>query len=156
MFPNSEPYFLRKLRHLLENNNIHVHPDAGSWYILAPDGSLWECTVPELEKDSTKEVLNWSVELLCLSKYRVRIGNCLSNAGVATVGALVNMTEGDLLRLPNFGRKCLRTLKTALSKVHLSLRKDQKHHFHKQRLVEVDDGYARDGEGRLKDTTFYG
>jgi len=51
----------------------------------------------------------------------VRATNCLENAGIQTVGQLVSLTEWELLRIRNFGRKTLGEIKHALQEVGLSL-----------------------------------
>ncbi len=51
----------------------------------------------------------------------VRSANCLKNANIGYIGELVKMTELDLLRTPNFGRKSLNEIKEVLSTMELSL-----------------------------------
>ena len=51
----------------------------------------------------------------------VRASNCLESAKVATVGELVRMTEGDLLKVRSFGRTSLREVKRKLADLGLSL-----------------------------------
>jgi DNA-directed RNA polymerase alpha subunit len=49
----------------------------------------------------------------------VRISNALRNDGAVTLGDVVKLTEGELLRMPNFGRKSLAELKEALASLGL-------------------------------------
>jgi DNA-directed RNA polymerase subunit alpha len=63
------------------------------------------------------EILNRSVEELELS---VRSYNCLKNAGIQTIGDLVQKTEQEMLRTKNFGRKSLNEIKELLSGLRLS------------------------------------
>lgn len=51
----------------------------------------------------------------------VRSANCLKNANIGYIGELVKMTEMNLLRTPNFGRKSLNEIKEVLSTMELSL-----------------------------------
>jgi len=51
----------------------------------------------------------------------IRVMSVLLNNGTTTVGLLVNQTESDLLRLPNFGRKSLNEIKEVLSGMSLEL-----------------------------------
>jgi DNA-directed RNA polymerase alpha subunit len=44
-----------------------------------------------------------------------RIGHCLHNEGIETVGQLSGKSDGDLLRIPNFGRKSLFELSWVIS-----------------------------------------
>ena len=51
----------------------------------------------------------------------IRVMSVLLNNGTTTVGLLVNQTESDLLRLPNFGRKSLKEIKEVLCGMSLEL-----------------------------------
>ena len=44
-----------------------------------------------------------------------RAENCLHNEGLKTIGEVSAKSDGDLLRIPNFGRKSLRELKEAIA-----------------------------------------
>jgi hypothetical protein len=50
-----------------------------------------------------------------------RAANALRNVGIVAVGDLVQQTEQELLKLPNFGRVSLAEVKTELSKLKLRL-----------------------------------
>ncbi len=54
----------------------------------------------------------------------VRSANCLKNDNVIYIGDLVQKTEGEMLRTPNFGRKSLNEIKEVLSQMGLSLGMD--------------------------------
>ncbi|MFO1154887.1 MAG: DNA-directed RNA polymerase subunit alpha [Rhodospirillales bacterium] len=51
----------------------------------------------------------------------VRSANCLKNDNIIYIGDLVQKTEADMLRTPNFGRKSLNEIKEVLSQMGLSL-----------------------------------
>jgi DNA-directed RNA polymerase subunit alpha len=51
----------------------------------------------------------------------VRSANCLKNDNIVYIGDLVQKTEGDMLRTPNFGRKSLNEIKEVLSGMGLHL-----------------------------------
>ncbi len=70
----------------------------------------------ELEK--MQENLFRSVEELELS---VRASNCLKNAGIKTIGELVQKSESEMLKTKNFGRKSLNEIKEMLSGMGLAL-----------------------------------
>lgn len=54
-------------------------------------------------------------------EWSIRTGNCLKNANIIYVGDLVQNTEYELLRLPNFGRKSLNETKEVLEGMGLHL-----------------------------------
>ncbi|MRR16991.1 MAG: DNA-directed RNA polymerase subunit alpha [Deltaproteobacteria bacterium] len=70
----------------------------------------------EDEKGNVNEILMRSVEDLELS---VRSANCLKNAGINTIGELVQKTEADMLKTKNFGRKSLSEIKDILNEYGL-------------------------------------
>src|SRR5580693_1824782 len=65
----------------------------------------------ERSMDRVSDQLNRSVEELELS---VRSYNCLKNAGIQTIGELVQKSESEMLRTKNFGRKSLNEIKEIL------------------------------------------
>jgi DNA-directed RNA polymerase subunit alpha len=78
-----------------------------------------EEVIPELtdEKGNANDVLTRSVEDLELS---VRSANCLKNAGINTIGELVQRTEAEMLKTKNFGRKSLSEIKEILNEYSLT------------------------------------
>ena len=54
----------------------------------------------------------------------VRSANCLKNDNVIYIGDLVQKTEAEMLRTPNFGRKSLNEIKEVLSQMGLHLSMD--------------------------------
>ncbi|MBP7765202.1 MAG: DNA-directed RNA polymerase subunit alpha [Deltaproteobacteria bacterium] len=70
----------------------------------------------EDEKGNLNEILSRSVEDLELS---VRSANCLKNAGINTIGELVQKTEAEMLKTKNFGRKSLSEIKDILNEYGL-------------------------------------
>ena len=68
---------------------------------------------PEFNKNLLKKV-----DELELS---VRSMNCLKNDNIIYIGDLVQKTEGEMLRTPNFGRKSLNEIKEVLSSMSLYL-----------------------------------
>jgi DNA-directed RNA polymerase subunit alpha len=71
----------------------------------------------EDEKGDVNKVLLRSVEDLELS---VRSANCLKNAGINTIGELVQKTEAEMLKTKNFGRKSLSEIKDILGEYGLA------------------------------------
>ena len=76
-------------------------------------------TVPEksTEPEFNKNLLR-KVEELELS---VRSMNCLKNDNIIYIGDLVQKSEGEMLRTPNFGRKSLNEIKEVLTGMSLYL-----------------------------------
>ncbi|MDD2276103.1 MAG: DNA-directed RNA polymerase subunit alpha [Smithellaceae bacterium] len=78
-----------------------------------------EDAAPEQESPggNVNEILMRSVEDLELS---VRSANCLKNAGINTIGELVQKTEAEMLKTKNFGRKSLSEIKDILNEYGLA------------------------------------
>jgi DNA-directed RNA polymerase subunit alpha len=74
---------------------------------------------PEIEDEQSNinEILLRTVEDLELS---VRSANCLKNAGINTIGELVQRTEAEMLKTKNFGRKSLTEIKEILDEYNLN------------------------------------
>ena len=51
----------------------------------------------------------------------VRSANCLKNDNIVYIGDLIQKTEGEMLRTPNFGRKSLNEIKEVLAQMGLHL-----------------------------------
>ena len=51
----------------------------------------------------------------------VRSANCLKNDNIVYIGDLVQKSEQEMLRTPNFGRKSLNEIKEVLTSMGLSL-----------------------------------
>ncbi|MEJ2014828.1 MAG: DNA-directed RNA polymerase subunit alpha [Limibacillus sp.] len=81
-----------------------------------------EPQVREAEKDDAEPPFNKNllrkVDELELS---VRSANCLKNDNIVYIGDLVQKTEAEMLRTPNFGRKSLNEIKEVLSQMGLHL-----------------------------------
>ena len=54
----------------------------------------------------------------------VRSANCLKNDNIVYIGDLIQKTEAEMLRTPNFGRKSLNEIKEVLSGMGLHLGMD--------------------------------
>ena len=51
----------------------------------------------------------------------VRSANCLKNDNIVYIGDLVQKSESEMLRTPNFGRKSLNEIKEVLTNMGLNL-----------------------------------
>jgi DNA-directed RNA polymerase subunit alpha len=54
----------------------------------------------------------------------VRSDNCLKNDNIVYIGDLIQKTEAEMLRTPNFGRKSLNEIKEVLQNMSLHLGMD--------------------------------
>ena len=54
----------------------------------------------------------------------VRSANCLKNDNIVYIGDLIQKTEAEMLRTPNFGRKSLNEIKEVLTGMQLHLGMD--------------------------------
>lgn len=70
------------------------------------------------EDEELKKYLDTPVEELELS---VRSSNCLKNANIQTIGDLTQMSEDDIVKTRNFGKKSLQEIKDKLLEWNLSL-----------------------------------
>ena len=80
-----------------------------------PSKAVAEETRPELEFNAA---LLKKVDELELS---VRSANCLKNDNIVYIGDLIQKTEAEMLRTPNFGRKSLNEIKEVLAQMGLHL-----------------------------------
>ena len=78
----------------------------------------------ESEEDKDKDVLPFDPKLLKHVdelELSVRANNCLKNDKINWLGELVQKTESDMLKTPNFGRKSLNEIKAQLEVMGLGL-----------------------------------
>ena len=80
-----------------------------------------EAAADEVEELPFNRNLLRKVDELELS---VRSANCLKNDNIVYIGDLVQKTEGEMLRTPNFGRKSLNEIKEVLKVMNLELGMD--------------------------------
>jgi len=76
---------------------------------------------PKEDNTDLKNILSKSVEELELS---VRAANCLKNAGIKSIGELVQKSEPEMLKYRNFGKKSLEEIKELLIEMGLSFGMD--------------------------------
>jgi len=78
--------------------------------------------VPQPIKKVQSEDLGYNLNLLRKTddlELSVRSANCLSGAGIKYIGDLVQKTEAEMLKMPNFGKKSLDELRAILSDMNL-------------------------------------
>lgn len=79
---------------------------------------------PESQEEDIREELPFNKNLLRKVdelELSVRSANCLKNDNIVYIGDLVQKTEAEMLRTPNFGRKSLNEIKEVLSKMGIHL-----------------------------------
>jgi len=113
-------------RILQDQLQLFVHFDEGMTMTSAPSGgmsSVGSSSGADAESDANQlnRYLLKKVDELELS---VRSANCLKNDNIIYIGDLVQKTEAEMLRTPNFGRKSLNEIKEVLSSMGLRLGMD--------------------------------
>lgn len=71
--------------------------------------------------DSNVRLMKRLVKKVDELELSVRSANCLKNDNIVYIGDLVKMTEQDMLKTPNFGRKSLNEIKDVLQEYNLHL-----------------------------------
>jgi DNA-directed RNA polymerase subunit alpha len=108
-------------RILQDQLQLFVHFDEGMT-VSAPSiggmASLPTAGEPEADSAQLNRFLLKKVDELELS---VRSANCLKNDNIIYIGDLVQKTEAEMLRTPNFGRKSLNEIKEVLAGMGLRL-----------------------------------
>ncbi|ANK83120.1 MAG: DNA-directed RNA polymerase subunit alpha [Rhizobiales bacterium NRL2] len=73
------------------------------------------------EKSSEPEINRNLLRKVDELELSVRSANCLKNDNIVYIGDLIQKTEAEMLRTPNFGRKSLNEIKEVLSQMGLRL-----------------------------------
>jgi len=108
-------------RILQDQLQLFVHFDDGLATTTMPTGVAVAAVEAETDANQLNRYLLKKVDELELS---VRSANCLKNDNIIYIGDLVQKTEAEMLRTPNFGRKSLNEIKEVLSSMGLRLGMD--------------------------------
>ena len=108
-------------RILQDQLQIFVHFEESMTQSSAPVGQAASPMGEESDANQLNRYLLKKVDELELS---VRSANCLKNDNIIYIGDLVQKTEAEMLRTPNFGRKSLNEIKEVLSSMGLRLGMD--------------------------------
>jgi DNA-directed RNA polymerase subunit alpha len=110
-------------RILQDQLQLFVHFDDGMTMVSAPSHGMSSVSAADADHDANQlnRYLLKKVDELELS---VRSANCLKNDNIIYIGDLVQKTEAEMLRTPNFGRKSLNEIKEVLSSMGLRLGMD--------------------------------
>ena len=108
-------------RILQDQLSLFVHFEDMAPVGASPMIGLAAAPVEEGDTNQLNRYLLKKVDELELS---VRSANCLKNDNIIYIGDLVQKTEAEMLRTPNFGRKSLNEIKEVLSSMGLRLGMD--------------------------------
>ena len=100
---------------------VHFDDQLPTGHAPAMGGGMTVHTPEESDANQLNRYLLKKVDELELS---VRSANCLKNDNIIYIGDLVQKTEAEMLRTPNFGRKSLNEIKEVLSSMGLRLGMD--------------------------------
>ncbi len=81
-------------------------------------------SVSEATGGDTSQINRYLLKKVDELELSVRSANCLKNDNIIYIGDLVQKTEAEMLRTPNFGRKSLNEIKEVLSSMGLRLGMD--------------------------------
>jgi DNA-directed RNA polymerase subunit alpha len=79
---------------------------------------------PEGQAADTNQLNRYLLKKVDELELSVRSANCLKNDNIIYIGDLVQKTEAEMLRTPNFGRKSLNEIKEVLASMGLRLGMD--------------------------------
>ena len=91
--------------------------------VAAPAAGAAASAAAEGESD-TNQINRYLLKKVDELELSVRSANCLKNDNIIYIGDLVQKTEAEMLRTPNFGRKSLNEIKEVLSSMGLRLGMD--------------------------------
>ena len=108
-------------RILQDQLQLFVHFDdsqirAAPAMIGAPSAAM-----PEAAQADTNQLNRYLLKKVDELELSVRSANCLKNDNIIYIGDLVQKTEAEMLRTPNFGRKSLNEIKEVLASMGLHL-----------------------------------
>ncbi|MES2336611.1 MAG: DNA-directed RNA polymerase subunit alpha [Pseudomonadota bacterium] len=99
---------------------LFVHFDDSSVTRSAPIGIAVPSAAPA-DTGDTATINRFLLKKVDELELSVRSANCLKNDNIIYIGDLVQKTEAEMLRTPNFGRKSLNEIKEVLSSMGLRL-----------------------------------
>ena len=113
-------------RILQDQLQLFVHFDDSQVRAAAPAGMVGTAGVaaPEGTTTDTNQLNRYLLKKVDELELSVRSANCLKNDNIIYIGDLVQKTEAEMLRTPNFGRKSLNEIKEVLASMGLRLGMD--------------------------------
>jgi len=112
-------------RILQDQLQLFVHFDESQVRMAAPSmiGAPTAAMPVETQTD-TNQLNRYLLKKVDELELSVRSANCLKNDNIIYIGDLVQKTEAEMLRTPNFGRKSLNEIKEVLASMGLRLGMD--------------------------------
>ena len=112
-------------RILQDQLQLFVHFDE-SQVRMAPSPMIGQPTaaMPVETQADTNQLNRYLLKKVDELELSVRSANCLKNDNIIYIGDLVQKTEAEMLRTPNFGRKSLNEIKEVLASMGLRLGMD--------------------------------
>lgn len=100
---------------------LFVHFDDSSVTRAAPVAAGGVPAAAPADTGDTAQINRYLLKKVDELELSVRSANCLKNDNIIYIGDLVQKTEAEMLRTPNFGRKSLNEIKEVLSSMGLRL-----------------------------------
>ncbi len=100
---------------------LFVHFDDSAVTRSAPVGGAPAAAAGGETAGDTAQINRYLLKKVDELELSVRSANCLKNDNIIYIGDLVQKTEAEMLRTPNFGRKSLNEIKEVLSSMGLRL-----------------------------------
>jgi len=110
-------------RILQDQLQLFVHFDEAA-VRAAPSAMLGTAAAPMETQADTNQLNRYLLKKVDELELSVRSANCLKNDNIIYIGDLVQKTEAEMLRTPNFGRKSLNEIKEVLASMGLRLGMD--------------------------------
>jgi len=111
-------------RILQDQLQLFVHFDEGAIRSAAPAMMGGTAAMPAESQTDTNQLNRYLLKKVDELELSVRSANCLKNDNIIYIGDLVQKTEAEMLRTPNFGRKSLNEIKEVLASMGLRLGMD--------------------------------
>ena len=115
---------LSRLRFLQDQLSLFVHLEEGVPMASSPMIGPRSSGAAQPEESDANQLNRYLLKKVDELELSVRSANCLKNDNIIYIGDLVQKTEAEMLRTPNFGRKSLNEIKEVLSSMGLRLGMD--------------------------------
>jgi DNA-directed RNA polymerase subunit alpha len=108
-------------RILQDQLSLFVHFEEG---VPLPSSPMIGMAAQQPDESDANQLNRYLLKKVDELELSVRSANCLKNDNIIYIGDLVQKTEAEMLRTPNFGRKSLNEIKEVLSSMGLRLGMD--------------------------------